>query len=258
MDSFEWNKIFGAILGTALFVVGLNIVVSGFMAPHQAAKPGMEVAVVETHGPAEAPVAEVVPDWGTVLPTADLAAGEAAHKPCLMCHTFEKGGPKKQGPNLWGIVGNKHAHMEGFAYSPAMQKVADKTWGYDELNAFLKAPKTAIPGTAMSFAGISKVQNRINLIAYLRSLSDSPAPIPPPKPAEPAPAAPATPADGTEPAGTLQTTPPGTAPATPGTTPTPGAPGAPTPPAGSTTPAPANPATTAPTTPPPPTKPPAH
>lgn len=242
MDSFEWNKIFGAILGTALFVVGLNIGVSGYMAPHKAAKPGMEVAVVETHGPAEAPVAEVVPDWGTVLPTADIAAGETAHKPCLMCHTFEKGGPKKQGPNLWGIVGNKHAHMAEFAYSPAMRKLGEQTWGYDELNEFLKHPKVAIPGTAMSFAGVSKVQNRINLIAYLRSLSDAPAAIPAPKPAAPA-EVPAAPADGTEPAGELQATPPATAPATP-----PATPGA----------APENPTTTAPTPTPAPTTPPAH
>jgi cytochrome c len=249
MDSFEWNKIFGALLGTALFVVALNILVSGFMHPHPAAKPGMEVAVVE-HGPAEAPVAEVAPDWGTVLPTADIAAGEKAHQPCLTCHDFTKGGPKKIGPNLYGIVGSKHAHMEGFNYSAAMRAAADKTWGYDELNEFLKAPKTAIPGTAMNFAGISKTQNRINLIAYLRSLSDAPAAIPAPKPAAPAPAegAPAAPGDGTEPAGELQAPAPGTAPAAPGTTP----------PAGAATPAPApgpaapaNPTTTAPATTPP-------
>jgi len=245
MDSFEWNKIFGAVLGTALFIVALNIVVGGYMAPHKSDKPGMEVVVAEAPTPGETPVAEVAPDWGTVLPTADIAAGEKVHGRCLQCHDFGKGGPNKIGPNLYGIVGNTHAHAEGFAYSSAMAALKGKTWGYEELDAFLKNPKGAIPGTKMAFAGLSKTTERVNLIAYLRTLSDAPLAIPAPKPAEPA--APATaPADGTEPAGELQATPPGTAPA-------PGAPGTTTP--GSSDPAaapgtsvPANPTTTAPTT----------
>jgi cytochrome c len=229
MDSFEWNKIFGALLATALFVVGLHIVVTGYMKPHKAEKAGMEVAVVETHGPAEAPVAEVAPDWGTVLPTADVAAGEKIHSRCLQCHDFASGGPDKIGPNLYGIVGAHHAHRPAFTYSAAMKAMADKTWGYDELDAFLKNPKGAIPGTKMAFAGLGKVADRVNLIAYLRTLSDSPAAIPAPKPAAPAPAeatpgaAPAGP-DGEQPAGEVQAPPPGT-------------PGAATPPAGPAAPA---------------------
>lgn len=235
MDSFEWNKIFGAILGTALFVVALNIVVGGFMAPHKSDKPGMEVVVTETTAPGETPVAEVAPDWGTVIPVADLAAGEKVAGRCLQCHDFAKGGPNKIGPNLYGIVGANHAHIQGFVYSAAMMALKDKTWGYDELDAFLKSPKGAVPGTKMAFAGLSKVTERVNLIAYLRSLSDAPAAIPAPKPAAPTePEAPAT-GDGTEPAGELQATPPA-----PGAAPPAPAPG---------TEAPANPATTPPTTP---------
>ena len=227
MDSFEWNKIFGAVLGTALFVVALYIGVEGFMEPEKAAKPGMEVAVVEEQGtPGEAPVAEVAPDWGTVLPAADLAAGETVHKRCLQCHDFSNGGPNKIGPNLWSLVGGKHAHAAGFAYSTAMQALAGKTWGYDELDQFVKNPKGAIPGTKMAFAGLSKQQDRVNLIAYLRTLSDAPLAIPAPKPAAaPAPVEGAPPEGAAvEPAGELQAPPPGTTPAPPPPAPAPAAP----------------------------------
>lgn len=211
MDSFEWNKIFGAVLGTVLFVVTLNILVGGLMTPHKAEKPGMEVAVAEesTGGGTTAPVAEVKPDWGTVIPVADLAAGDKAHIRCQQCHDFSKGGPDKIGPNLYGIVGGEHAHAPNYAYSPALAAMKGQVWGYDELDAFLKNPKGAIKGTKMSFAGISKQTDRVNLIAYLRTLSDSPLAIPAPNPAAP----PAAPAEGAEPpAGELQAPPPGSAP----------------------------------------------
>jgi len=238
MDSFEWNKIFGAVLGTALFVVALNIVVSGLMTPHKAEKPGMEVTVAENGGTAaEAPVAEVAPDWGTVLPAADLAAGEKVHQRCLQCHDFSKGGPNKIGPNLYGVVGGHHAHEPSFAYSTAMKALAEKTWDYEALDAFLKNPKAVVPGTKMAFAGLSKTQDRINLIAYLRTLSDAPFAIPAPKPAEPAPAE--TPAEGAAepPAGEVQAPPPGSS--TPEGAPASGTPATEAPSAPATTPAPA-------------------
>jgi len=245
MDSFEWNKIIGAVLATVLFIVVLYIFIGGLMEPKKAEKPGMEVAVTEEgdHGAGEAPVAELPPDWGTVLPAADVAAGENIHKRCLQCHDFAKDGPNKIGPNLWGIVGNKHAHASTFSYSTAMQALADKTWGYDELEQFTKSPKAAVPGTKMAFAGLSKQQDRINLIAFLRTLSDSPMPIPAPKPAAPAPGATAgAPADGAAaetPAGELQAPPPGAAPKATTKPATPAATGtAATPAAPETTPAP--------------------
>ncbi len=204
MDSFEWNKIFGAVLGTALFIVALNLVVGGYMEPEKSGKPGMEVAVVEDHGTASTPVDEPKPDWGTVLPVADLAAGEKIHARCQQCHDFTKGGPNKIGPNLFGVLGASHARHADFAYSGAMKEMAGKPWGFDEFEAFIKNPKAAIPGTKMSFAGLSKIQDRINLIAYLRTISDTPPVIPTPNPV--APSAPAAPSDGAAepPAGELQ------------------------------------------------------
>ncbi len=215
MDSFEWNKIFGAVLGTALFVVALNIFVGGVMTPHKSDTPGMEVVVNEGHGSngGTTPVAEVKPDWGTVLPAADLAAGEKIHTRCQQCHDFAKGGPNKIGPNLFGVLGANHARQPAFAYSPAMKAMAEKTWGYEEFYEFVKNPKAAMPGTKMAFAGLSKTQDRINLIAYLRTLSDSPLAVPAPNPVTPVTPAPAAPADGSEPpAGELQIPPPGTTP----------------------------------------------
>jgi len=247
MDSFEWNKIFGAVLGTVLFIVALYIGVEGLMAPHQAEKPGMEIAIVEDHGANGGPAtAELPPDWGTMLPAADVAAGETVHKRCLQCHDFENGGPNKIGPNLWNVVGGKHAHAAGFVYSAALQALAEKTWGYDELDAFLKNPKAAVPGTKMSFAGLSKQQDRVNLIAFLRTRSATPFAIPAPNPVAPAAPSEGTPVDGATgetPAGELQAPPPGE-------TPVPAPPGAAPPvapaPGGTTTPAAATPATTTP------------
>jgi cytochrome c len=224
MDSFEWNKIFGAVLGTVLLVVTLNILVGDLMTPPKAEKPGMEVAVAEesTGGGTTGPVVEAKPDWGTVIPVADLTAGDKAHIRCQQCHDFSKGGPDKIGPNLYAIVGAQHARAASYAYSPALVAMKDKVWGYDELDAFLKNPKGAIKGTKMSFAGLSKQTDRVNLIAYMRTLSDSPLAIPAPNPAAP----PAAPAEGAEPpAGELQAPPPGTtpegaaAPAAPGAAP---------------------------------------
>ncbi len=217
MDSFEWNKILGAVLATVLFVAAVNIVVGKWMAPHKSEKPGMEVAVVETPANGGPAPVEVKPDWGTVIPAADLAAGEKIHQRCVQCHDFAKGGPNKIGPNLYGIVGNKHAHEPSYAYSPAMKALADKTWGYEEFYEFMGNPKGAIPGTKMAFAGLSKSQDRVNLIAYLRTLADAPIAIPAPNPA--APPAPATDGAAEPPAGEVQAPPPGSTPETPATAP---------------------------------------
>ena len=248
MDSFEWNKIFGAVLGTLLLIVAINIGISKLMKPHHNDKPGMEVAVTETPAGGGTPEVETKPDWGTVLPVADVAAGEKIHQRCLQCHDFTKGGPNKIGPNLWNTIGGKHAHIPGFAYSPAMKALADKVWDYEAFYDFMKNPKAAIPGTKMAFAGLSKQNDRINLIAYLRQQADSPLAIPAPNPAAAAPAPAAPGGDGaTEPAGEVQAPPPGTAPATPeGAAPAAPAPGAPATPAPATTPAAPAPATPAP------------
>ncbi|MBU6234280.1 MAG: cytochrome c family protein [Alphaproteobacteria bacterium] len=174
----EFNKIFGAIL-----VAGITAMLAGFIARNVIHVEDPEVnafkiAVAEAaEGGAAAaePVAEPIL---AMLATADVAKGQSTAKVCGACHTFNKGEPARVGPNLYGIINNKHAHMEGFAYSDAMKALHDKEWTYSELNHFLWNPKKHINGTKMVFAGIKKPEDRANVIAYLRTLADSPAALP--------------------------------------------------------------------------------
>jgi cytochrome c len=181
MDSYERNKIFGAVLGTALFVMALSIVAEIIYEPAEPEKPGYVIEVAEapsaggggTAAAAVAPIAER-------LQTADAAKGEVVSKKFQACHTLEKGGPAKVGPNLYGVVGGPVAHMEGFKYTQAMldHKAKEPTWTFDDLDHFLTSPKAFVPGTAMSFAGLPKPEDRANIIEYLRTNADSPVPKP--------------------------------------------------------------------------------
>ncbi|MES2254312.1 MAG: cytochrome c family protein [Pseudomonadota bacterium] len=191
MDSFEWNKIIGAVLGTAIFIFVVRLGAETLYEPEIPAKPGYVVegvAEATASGPAAAPVAEVIPDWGTVLPAADVAAGKTVSGRCEQCHDLAKGGPNKIGPNLYAVVDRARATHPGFDYSGAM-KGKPGNWTYEELFKYLKSPAAFIPGNKMSFAGLPREQDRINLIAYLRSDADAPAAIPAPAPKEAAPAA---------------------------------------------------------------------
>ena len=182
MSDLTFNKIAGAVLATGLAIVGLRELSNGVFAPEKPEKPGYLVEVAEaTEGGAAA--AEAPIDWGTVLPTADVAAGQAAFAKCVSCHTIEAGGANGTGPALFGVVGRKPASHGGFAYSDAMvaHAAAAPVWTDEELSKFLAAPQKYIPGTKMTFVGLKKPEDRINVIAYLRSLGGSP-PIPAPDP----------------------------------------------------------------------------
>jgi cytochrome c len=195
MDSFEWNKIAGAVLATLMFVLVVSFATEAIFEPSKPAKPGYVVEGVQEEASAStsaAPAEEALPDFGTVLPTADAAAGQKISTRCEQCHDLSKGGPNKIGPNLWGVVGRARATHEGFSYSGSMS--ADHSpWTLDKLFKFLKSPAAVVPGTKMSFAGLRSPQDRINLLAWLRTQSDSPVAIPPPAPkasAAPAPSGP--------------------------------------------------------------------
>jgi cytochrome c len=180
MNSFELNKIAGAVLGTALLVFGLSELAGIIYHTEAPEKPGFAVEVAEA-ATEEAP-AEAAPavSLGTLLASADATKGQAVFKACAACHDVAKGGPNKVGPNLWDIVGRMHGIHEGFAYSEAMAALKDKPWDYAALNEFLLAPKKAIPGTKMAYGGLKKDADRANLLAYLATLSDSPVPFPAP------------------------------------------------------------------------------
>jgi cytochrome c len=188
MDSYEWNKIAGAVLGTLLFVVAVKIGSDFLFLVPPPAKPGYVVQGVPAAGEstaAAAPVEEPVPDFGTVLPKADVAKGKDISTRCEQCHDLSKGGPDKIGPNLWGVVNRPRASRSSFSYSSAMS-ASHAPWTYENLFKFWKSPQAYVPGTKMTFAGLPSAQDRIDLLAYMRTLADSPAPIPPPAPAAPA------------------------------------------------------------------------
>jgi cytochrome c len=179
MNSFELNKILGAVLGTSLVLLALNIGAGALFAPEKPAKPGFNIAVQAEHG-AGAPAAAAAPaePIEKLMASASAEKGQATAKQCAACHTFEKGGPNRVGPNLWNIVGDHRGKERGgFNFSAAMKAKGGK-WTYDDLNKFITNPKAAVPGTAMGFAGIQKDSERADLIAYLRTLADTPVPLP--------------------------------------------------------------------------------
>ena len=177
MDSFELNKILGAILATCLVLLVSSFTAGALFAPVMPAKPGFEIAVKEAApGGKEAAPAPSEP-IEKLLQTASVEKGEAAAKKCAACHSFEKNGPNKVGPNLFGIVGDKIGEGRGFNFSAAM-KAKGGTWSFEDLNQFIANPKGFIPGTAMGFAGIQKDSERADVIDYLHTLAESPVPLP--------------------------------------------------------------------------------
>lgn len=182
MDSWTFNKIAGAVLGTCLLVLALQNLSGILFHPEapSADKPGYMIAAAEAETPAAGGEQAAALSIGTLLAKADPTKGAAEAKACAACHDFTKGGPNKTGPNLWDVVERPIAAHEGFAYSEgAKAHTADK-WSYDNLNAFLTAPKEYIKGTKMGFGGLKNAEKRANLIAYLSSLSDAPKPFPAP------------------------------------------------------------------------------
>jgi cytochrome c len=176
MDSFEINKILGALLGTCLFLLAVHIASGAIFTPPVPAKPGYEIAVKEEAGqqaaakPAEQPIENL-------LASASVEHGAQVAKQCTICHNFQEGQGPKVGPDLYGVVGRPVASVPGFNYSAAL-KAMGGTWTFDALNKWLTDPRNDVPGTAMTFAGLQNEKQRADVIAYLNSLSKNPLPMP--------------------------------------------------------------------------------
>lgn len=178
MNSFEFNKIAAAVIIALLLLKVGGLVADGLIAPkalekHAFAIEGVEVKADAAGGAAPAGPEPIEP----LLASADPKAGEVVFKKCATCHTADKGGANKVGPNLYGVVNRKLGSHAGFAYSSAMAGHGGD-WTYDALNHFLYKPRDYVKGTKMSFAGLSSAKDRADVIAYLRMQADSPAPLP--------------------------------------------------------------------------------
>ena len=178
MNSFELNKVIGAVLAGCIVLLSVNLFANAMFAPVQPAKPGFRiVAKAETSATAPAAKTEAAAPIATRLASADINRGKAESKICMTCHTLDKNGPNKVGPNLWGVVDRPRASHPGFDYSAAMKAKGGK-WTFEELDKFLTHPQGYIPGTKMTFSGFRNPNQRADIIAYLRTLSDNPVPLP--------------------------------------------------------------------------------
>lgn len=178
--NIELNKIAGAGLSTLLVVMSLNMIAGIVFEPKKPAVPGYDLPSLEpaAAGGGAAPAAAADEPITVRLAKADPARGEKAVGACKACHTFEKGGANKVGPHLYDVYERNKGSVAGFGYSAAMKGKSGEAWTAENLDSFLKNPKAYIAGTTMAFAGLSKPDQRADVVAYLNTLADAPKPLP--------------------------------------------------------------------------------
>jgi cytochrome c len=188
MDGFQFNKYAGAALATALGIVVLGQFVGPTLVKETYPKePAYELPMLEEAASGGGEEKKVI-DLGTLLAAASPDQGAVIANKCKSCHSLVKGGPNMTGPGLWGVIGATPGVHPGFAYSAAMKAAAGRPWDFAHMDEFLANPRGSVPGTAMSFAGLKKPEERAALLVYLRTLTDG-APLPLPAPVAPPPAA---------------------------------------------------------------------
>jgi len=175
MNSFEINKILGAVLGTCLVLLAVHLAAGAIFTPPVPAKPGYEVAVQEAQPAQPGAAKPASQSFDTLLATASPERGAQVAKQCTICHNLQEGQGPKVGPDLYGVVGRAVASVASFHYSAPL-KAKGGTWTFDALNKWLADPRADVAGTAMTFAGIANEKQRADLIAYLNTLSPQPLP----------------------------------------------------------------------------------
>jgi cytochrome c len=172
MSSFEWNKIIASVLTAMIVAMVSGILASQLVRPKELAHPVFAPVAAEAAPSASAgqPAAAGPEPIEPLLAKADPKKGEQVAKVCAACHTFNKGGANKIGPNLWGITEEAMAEVPGYQFSAAMQAHKGEKWDAEKFNQWLWKPQSLIKGTKMTFAGISDSQKRADVIAYLESL----------------------------------------------------------------------------------------
>jgi cytochrome c len=171
-NAYRLNKILGLVLGSALFLQAVHLIDENFAPTRIAAKPGSQPAATPTGDTTAAAQA-----FDRLLASASVERGAQTAKECELCHNLGKGQGSKVGPDLYGVVGRKVASDPTFNYSAAL-KAKGGTWTFNSLNVWLTNPRSDVPGTLMTFAGITNEKQRADVVAYLDSNSDNPVPLP--------------------------------------------------------------------------------
>jgi cytochrome c len=178
MSSLEFNKIAGAVLGTLTLTVGLGIFAEILFERPEPAKAGYELS--GDAPAADAGSAKADPPLASLTAKASVEKGEALFGKCKGCHNVQKDGPNGNGPNLYGVIGGPKAHKDNFNYTEGFKARHDKgeTWTPEDFYTYIKDPKAFVPGTKMTFAGLDRPEDRVNILAYLNSKSDKPVDLP--------------------------------------------------------------------------------
>ncbi|MEM0898930.1 MAG: cytochrome c family protein [Pseudomonadota bacterium] len=181
MNSINYNLYAGAFLGTVFVAMTVSMISEAIFDIDYPEQPGYVVVVPEGSGSAvaEAPEEEELAPITPLLASADISAGESGFRKCSACHSIAPDGGNKVGPALWSVINREVASIDGFSYSSALQNYSDggTVWDFEAMNRFLHKPKGYINGTSMGFAGLSRENDRANIIAYLNSQSEAPVPV---------------------------------------------------------------------------------